>query len=254
MQVSDNGTDASRSLRYWLGCPSNSADSQAGIAAVSRQSPIDRREQLHLLIEEGEQHQWMPVDADERMPPTASRGPASATRRNNVTCAATSQLQPGTPFPKIAINAAVIAGSNAVSVVVQRAKSTGGIGGYDPNMPGPQRLIRTFDRKRREARMVARGFQSAESSHPGAIIPIRRCNLACTYCNEFDKHSAPVPLRRCGRIDQLASLARRSLPSAAASPCCTPTRRVIRHIRGRGVIAGLITNGYLLTAERIRAA
>ena len=40
MQVSDSGTNASRSLRYWLGCPANSADSQAGIAAVNRQSPM----------------------------------------------------------------------------------------------------------------------------------------------------------------------------------------------------------------------
>ena len=39
MQVSDSGTNASRSLKYRLGCPANSADSQAGIAAVSRQSP-----------------------------------------------------------------------------------------------------------------------------------------------------------------------------------------------------------------------
>ena len=41
--------------------------------------------------------------------------------------------------------------------------------------------------------MVARG-QSAESSHPAQIVPIRRRNPACTYCNEFDKHSPPVPL------------------------------------------------------------
>ena len=46
----------------------------------------------------------------------------------HVTCAATSQYRPGMPFPKIAINAAVIARYDAVSVVVRRAKSTGGIG------------------------------------------------------------------------------------------------------------------------------
>ena len=55
--------------------------------------------------------------------------------------------------------------------------------------------------------MVARGFQSA--SHPilAQIVPIRRCNLACTYCNEYDELSTPVPLATMReRIDQLAGL------------------------------------------------
>ena len=41
--------------------------------------------------------------------------------------------------------------------------------------------------------MVARGLQSA--SHPllAQIVPIRRCNLSCTYCNEYDDFSKPVP-------------------------------------------------------------
>ena len=72
--------------------------------------------------------------------------------------------------------------------------------------------------------MVARGFQSA--SHPvlAQIVPIRRCNLACTYCNEYDKHSPPVALATMReRIDHLARLARRTSRSAAASRCCTPT-------------------------------
>ena len=42
--------------------------------------------------------------------------------------------------------------------------------------------------------MVARGIQSANHPILAQIVPIRRCNLACTYCNEFDKHSPPVPL------------------------------------------------------------
>ena len=42
------------------------------------------------------------------------------------------------------------------------------------------------------------------TDHPllAHLIPIRRCNLACTYCNEFDNFSKPVPpdqmLRRGG--------------------------------------------------------
>src|SRR2546426_11732802 len=34
----------------------------------------------------------------------------------------------------------------------------------------------------------------ASTDHPllAHLIPIRRCNLACTYCNEYDDFSKPV--------------------------------------------------------------
>ena len=51
----------------------------------------------------------------------------------SVRCTATSQPRPGTVFPRIAISPAVIARYDAVSVVVQRATSTGGIRHYDPS-------------------------------------------------------------------------------------------------------------------------
>ena len=74
----------------------------------------------------------------------------------------------------MAINAAVIARYDAVSLVVQTATSPAGIWRYHASMLRPQRILRTYDRKWREARMVARGFQSA--SHPilAQIVPIRR--------------------------------------------------------------------------------
>jgi MoaA/NifB/PqqE/SkfB family radical SAM enzyme len=62
-------------------------------------------------------------------------------------------------------------------------------------------------RKVREVRMFARAMQSA--SHPilAQIVPIRRCNLDCAYCNEYDKVSSPVPLETMlRRVDLLASL------------------------------------------------
>src|SRR3954463_11670921 len=71
------------------------------------------------------------------------------------------------------------------------------------------RLVRRFDRKLRETRLFVRAMQSA--SHPilAQIVPIRRCNLDCAYCNEYDKTSAPVPLevmlRRIGRLPHLAT-------------------------------------------------
>src|SRR5258707_11875581 len=49
------------------------------------------------------------------------------------------------------------------------------------------------------------------TDHPllAHLIPIRRCNLACTYCNEFDDFSKPVPteqmLRRGGLLGGLGA-------------------------------------------------
>ena len=45
--------------------------------------------------------------------------------------------------------------------------------------------------------------------HPilAQIVPIRRCNLACGYCNEYDKVSPPVPTSNVRAwIDKLADL------------------------------------------------
>ena len=101
--------------------------------------------------------------------------------------------------------------------------------------------------------MVARGFQSA--SHPilAQIVPIRRCNLACTYCNEYDKHSLPVALSTMReRIDHLARLRTANIEISGGEPLLHPDLdELIRHIRGTGALAGLITNGYLLNEKRI---
>ena len=104
--------------------------------------------------------------------------------------------------------------------------------------------------------MVARGFQSA--SHPilAQIVPIRRCNLACTYCNEYDKHSPPVALATMReRIDHLARLRTANIEISGGEPLLHPDLdELIRHIRGTGALAGLITNGYLLNEKRIEAS
>ena len=66
---------------------------------------------------------------------------------------------------------------------------------------------RSIGRRSCEARMFARAMPS--QCHPTLlqIVPIRRCNLACTYCNEFDAVSAPVPLAEMlRRVDLLARL------------------------------------------------
>jgi MoaA/NifB/PqqE/SkfB family radical SAM enzyme len=108
-------------------------------------------------------------------------------------------------------------------------------------------------RKAREYAMVARAL--ASTSHPVLvqIIPNRFCNLSCTYCNEYDKVSEPVPLdEMLRRIDALGRLGTAMVGISGGEPLTHPELDdVIRRIRHTGAIAGMITNGYLLNPERI---
>jgi MoaA/NifB/PqqE/SkfB family radical SAM enzyme len=108
-------------------------------------------------------------------------------------------------------------------------------------------------RRLREVGMIARGLADTNHVVMAHIIPMRRCNLACAYCNEFDTSSKPVPLETMfERLDQLARLGTSIITISGGEPILHPELdEIIVHIRGKGMIAGLITNGYLLTAERI---
>ena len=116
------------------------------------------------------------------------------------------------------------------------------------------RRLRGASRRLREARMFARAMASAKHPIVAHIVPIRRCNLACTYCNEFDAVSAPVPLgEMLVRVDRLADLGTTIVTISGGEPMLHPELdAIIRHIRSRGMIATLITNGYFLTVDRIR--
>src|SRR6266849_5403446 len=56
-----------------------------------------------------------------------------------------------------------------------------------------RRRLKALHRNLRGASMAARAFASTDHPLLAHIIPVRRCNLACTYCNEFDDCSKPVP-------------------------------------------------------------
>ena len=101
--------------------------------------------------------------------------------------------------------------------------------------------------------MIARGLSDTDHPVLAHLIPIRRCNLACTYCNEFDNFSAPVPLDELRRrVDNLARLRLSILTISGGEPLMHPELdHLIRHTRKHGIIASLITNGYLLTEDRI---
>ncbi len=102
--------------------------------------------------------------------------------------------------------------------------------------------------------MVARGVLSTDHPVLAHIVPIRRCNLSCTYCNEFDDFSKPVPTAEMKRrIDLLADLGTTIISFSGGEPLLHPDLdALIENIRRRGAIAGMITNGYLLTADRIK--
>jgi MoaA/NifB/PqqE/SkfB family radical SAM enzyme len=86
------------------------------------------------------------------------------------------------------------------------------------------------------------------------LVPIRRCNLSCTYCNEYDDFSKPVPTETMfRRVDRLAELGTSVITISGGEPLLHPDLdQIIRRIRERGCIATLITNGYLLTPDRIK--
>lgn len=116
------------------------------------------------------------------------------------------------------------------------------------------RRVCTLKRRFREAKALARAFQWPHRPIVAQIIPTRRCNLSCAYCNEFDRTSDPVPLEHLRqRIDQLADLGTTIITLSGGEPLLHPdVDEIVRHIRRRGAIATLITNGYLLTPGMIR--
>ncbi len=101
--------------------------------------------------------------------------------------------------------------------------------------------------------MIAKGLISTRHPLLAHIIPIRRCNLACTYCNEFDDFSQPVPTEEMfRRIDRLGSFGTSIITISGGEPLLHPELdAIIARIRKNGIIAGLITNGYLLVKDRI---
>jgi pyruvate-formate lyase-activating enzyme len=87
------------------------------------------------------------------------------------------------------------------------------------------------------------------------LIVTRRCNLACGYCFEYARDAALVPaaaLRE--RIDHLARLRTALVTLTGGEPLLHPELEgLVAHVRARGMVPVMNTNGYLLTADRIDA-
>ena len=116
-----------------------------------------------------------------------------------------------------------------------------------------RRRIKKATLKVRELGSIASAVLSTGHPYMAHIVPMRRCNLACTYCNEFDDNSDPVPIEEMlRRIDHLGRLGTSVITISGGEPLLHPELdQVIARIRKTGAIAGMITNGYLLMPERI---
>src|SRR5919197_2024883 len=116
-----------------------------------------------------------------------------------------------------------------------------------------RRRMKTVRRNWREFMFVVKGVLSTDHPVQVHIVPMRRCNLSCTYCNEFDDVSKPVALEiMIERVDKLAALGTTLITISGGEPLLHPDLdAIISRVREHGILSGMITNGYLLTAERI---
>ncbi len=118
-----------------------------------------------------------------------------------------------------------------------------------------RRTLKKVQRHLHVARFLIKGVTNTRIPLLAHIIPMRRCNLSCAYCNEYDDASKPVPLAVMQRrIDKLAELGVLSIIISGGEPLLHPQiEQVIARIRRHDMICGLITNGYLLTPAKIKS-
>ena len=116
-------------------------------------------------------------------------------------------------------------------------------------------LAGRLDSLRSGLRFIHRVAASRYNPLLAQVVVTRRCNLSCGYCNEYDNHSAPVPLPvLLARIDHLAKLKTATVTFTGGEPLLHPALPEIIHAaRKRKMIVTMITNGFRLSVERIEA-
>src|SRR5438552_16745256 len=90
--------------------------------------------------------------------------------------------------------------------------------------------------KLREAAFISRALLSTNHVVLAHIIPMRRCNLACGYCNEYDQVSKPIPLEVIQRrLDKLAELGTSVVTISDGEPMMhSQLDEIVRYIRSHG--------------------
>src|SRR5579864_9367258 len=116
-----------------------------------------------------------------------------------------------------------------------------------------RRRLKAVSRGLHGFQKIAWAYMSTEHPLLAHLIPVRRCNLACKYCNEYEDFSKPVPTDvMFRRVDKLGDLGTSVVTISGGEPLLHPELdQIIRRIRHNGSVAGMITNGYLLMPDRI---
>jgi MoaA/NifB/PqqE/SkfB family radical SAM enzyme len=88
-----------------------------------------------------------------------------------------------------------------------------------------------------------------ESPLLAQLVVIRRCNLSCGYCNEYDDHSPPIPVEElCARVDHLAELGCLILTLTGGEPFMHPNLdEVVARAVSHGMVVTAISNAYPIT-------
>lgn len=84
------------------------------------------------------------------------------------------------------------------------------------------------------------------------LTVIRRCNLSCGYCTEYDQHSEGVPYEiLCARIDAIHRLRAANIAMLGGEPLLHPRiDDLVRYAAGRAQVS-ITTNGFLLDRDMI---
>lgn len=118
-----------------------------------------------------------------------------------------------------------------------------------------RRAAKKWHRLYRETRLVALALKSPRHPVFSHVVVIRRCNLDCTYCSEYDTTSSPVPIdEMLARIDRLAALGTTAVTLTGGETLLHPDlEKIIARIRHHNMLAIMISNGYLLSIDRIKS-
>ncbi|MBW2510055.1 MAG: radical SAM protein [Deltaproteobacteria bacterium] len=101
----------------------------------------------------------------------------------------------------------------------------------------------------RTAVRAVKAMRRPESPLLAQLVVIRRCNLSCGYCNEYDDHSPPVPREELfARVDHLAELGCLVLTLTGGEPFMHPNLdEVVARAVSHGMVVTSISNAYPIT-------